>query len=190
MWQNVRCKITKRLPITIYKRCFANRQLLLIGDSNVRSSGTTIINKMEFKHLKGNPNSHLPQDVLAYDKNNSITLSMFPHQLPYYAHKFVDKNVFVSAAKRLDDIPAGDNRIILIHLWMHMLRISVHAFRHHVRQIRQAIERLIQRSPNVHISIKGPHTYTYKDQLPVDYAAHTNMVGRIRRSPKQSHISQ
>ncbi|XP_021356899.1 NXPE family member 3-like [Mizuhopecten yessoensis] len=170
-WQNVRCKITNNVPIPRYKRCFANRQLLLIGDSNVRIIGTRIINEMEFRLLKGNATSSIPQDILAYDKNNNITLSMFPHQLPYYAHRFVDKTVFVSAAKRLDDIPAGDNRIILIHLWLHMLRSSVDTFRYHVRHIRQAIERLIQRSPNVHISIKGPHAYNYKDQLPVDYMA-------------------
>ncbi|XP_021358038.1 NXPE family member 3-like [Mizuhopecten yessoensis] len=170
-WQNVRCKITTNLPIPRYKRCFANRQLLLIGDSNVRIIGTRIINEMEFRLLKGNATSSIPQDVLAYEKSNNITLSMFPHQLPYYAHRSVDKTVFVSAAKRLDDIPAGDNRIILIHLWLHMLRSSVDTFRYHVRHIRQAIERLIQRSPNVHISIKGPHAYNYKDQLPVDYMA-------------------
>lgn len=169
----IRCKVPEPVElkklIVRYSTCLVGRHLLFIGDSNLRTIGRSLIKHLGLTLHIGTLDSNIPQDTFACSREKNMSISQFPHHLPYYVYQFIDNRKFTPVAKRLDDIPAGNNSIVIIHMWLHLLRIDVNPFRDQVRTIRHSIERLLNRAPHVDVFIKGPHAFTFRDQrLPAD----------------------
>lgn len=158
-WISIVCKETN-LPynnITFKKfgKCLKNRQIILIGDSNVKTFYKIFVNLFNMTQT-----SRYFFFLFATNTEMNVSVSQSHHHVPHLTAGFQDKLSYLPATKWFDDIPAGNNSIIMLHLWMHAKMMDFGVFRRHVRQIRISAERMLQRAPKVDLIIKGPHACT------------------------------
>jgi hypothetical protein len=75
-------------------------------------------------------------------------------------------------ASHLDEIPTNSKGVVVLHWYLHLGRASHNIYRQHIQNAKQSIKRLTERSPNIKIFIKGPHSVQYWYHIePHDYAA-------------------
>ncbi|XP_060082495.1 NXPE family member 2-like [Ylistrum balloti] len=168
-WTITSCRSNLTRTVRNYHKCLAGRHLLLMGDSNTRGFIRLLVPmlKMTFR-TRPMPVSSWHEFTYAENQYNN-SLSWYPHESPFFANFFVPKYKLQPVSKHLDEIGAKNNSVILIHLWGHFMRIPYDVFRLHVRKIRESVDQLLIRSPDVDIVIKGPHAMTYFDWIaPVD----------------------
>ncbi|XP_048246535.1 NXPE family member 3-like [Haliotis rufescens] len=150
-----------------YSKCLANRSLRMYGDSTVRQWFTVLYKRLNLTMRTG-PWFIGPIPVAqkryyyteAYEKQHNYTVVWIPHGLPMSfqnANRTASRPVFVY----LDETPAGSRDIILINLYAHFNLFPVHMFRSQMKRTRISIQKLLKRSPDIKIAIKGPHNYIH-----------------------------
>jgi hypothetical protein len=106
----------------------------------------------------------------AESKELNISFSWAPHELPFYGSADSNRLNIRSVGSRLDEIPGNSNAIIILHWYLHVARASYVNYREHIQNAKTSILRLYERSPNVRILIKGPHSVQYFSNIePHDY---------------------
>ncbi|XP_046563522.1 NXPE family member 3-like [Haliotis rubra] len=126
------------------KMAFMHRELrkgYVICPSPKRSDG--------FKHplQKGKLPEHL-----------AVKPFLGPHGLPM-SFENANRTAIRPCFVHLDEIPSGSRDIVLIHLYAHFQVFPLHVFKARMKYIRLATERLLIRSPDIKIVIKGPHYF-------------------------------
>ncbi|XP_046326570.1 NXPE family member 3-like isoform X2 [Haliotis rufescens] len=164
MWNPLSC--INNITAKDYDRCLANRTLRMFGDSTVRQLFSFMYKHMNLTWRIGPWQTGadlVPTDKWysyseAYKKGFNYTVFWSPHGLPM---TFVNANrtAIRPSFVHLDEIPSGSRDIVLINLYAHFHFFPVHIFRSQMKRIRQAIKRLLIRSPDVKIAIKGPHYF-------------------------------
>lgn len=154
--------------LMIFGKCLKNRHLIFIGDSNLRSFARIFINDLKLTMTRGRV-ENFSELIYAVNSQMNVSLLYVPHNLPYITAPFINKDLFVPITRRFDDIQAGSNSVIVVHLWLHSKMMDTRVFRRHVRQIRISAERMLQRAPHVELVIKGPHACK-GHRPPTDYA--------------------
>ena len=168
IWIHTNCQPTLTRTQHGYAKCLENRHFMTIGDSNTRSFVNYLV---QFLKLQSDTKTDKFMNFyFAQSKLLNVTISWSAHGMPWYIWDKALNSWFKPVSRVLDSVPANNNSIILIHLWLHMARVPVEVYRTKVHNIRISAEKLLQRSPEVTIVIKGPHSLTYKPELiPVDY---------------------
>ncbi|XP_046554958.1 NXPE family member 3-like [Haliotis rubra] len=161
-WHPLECFID--VSVKDYNRCLTNRTLRMFGDSTVRQWFSFL-----YKHLnltwRIGPKQAIEQTngkwysySEAYSKRFNYTAFWSPHGLPMTFDN-ASRTALRPSFVHLDEIPSGSRDIVLIHLYAHFLFYPVHMFRAQIQRIKQAIQRLLMRSPDIKIAIKGPHYF-------------------------------
>ncbi|XP_048247494.1 NXPE family member 3-like isoform X1 [Haliotis rufescens] len=163
-WNPLSC--INNITVKDYDRCLANRTLRMFGDSTVRQLFSFLIKHLNLTWRVGpwqTAANFVPTDKWysyseAYKTSFNYTVFWSPHGLPM---TFVNANrtAIRPSFVHLDEIPSGSRDIVLINLYAHFHFFPIHIFRSQVKRIRQAIERLLIRSPDVKIVMKGPHYF-------------------------------
>ncbi|XP_033761018.1 NXPE family member 2-like [Pecten maximus] len=168
-WTITGCQSNLTKTVRNYHKCLTGRHLMIMGDSNTRSFVHIFVSMLQMFYLtKPMPGGSWHDFVYAENQYNN-SLSWYPHGSPFFANFLVPKYKLQPVSKHLDEVGSGNNSVIIIHLWGHFMRIPYDVFRLHVRKIRVSVEKLLLRSPDVDIVIKGPHAMTYFDWItPVD----------------------
>ena len=154
-----------------YVSCLRNFPLIVTGDSNTKLFVKFI------RHVLRRPESTRQfymsekwDDKYPFQmKKENITISWHAHELPYFNLEMSDIQMFSPIANILDGISAN-KAIILIHYWLHISRVPISVFRNRVHNLIQPIKNLLERSPEIKVAIKGPHSMTFYEELsPLDY---------------------
>ncbi|XP_067670329.1 NXPE family member 3-like [Haliotis asinina] len=151
-------------------RCLANRTLRMFGDSTVRQLLTFLFKYQNLtwrigpKDTSSNfiPTSKWYSYSEAHNKRFHYTVFWSPHGLPM-SFEHANRTAIRPSFVHLDEIPSGSRDIVLINLYAHFLFFPLHMFKVRMKHIRLAIERLLRRSPNIKIAIKGPHYFVTHD---------------------------
>ncbi|XP_060065614.1 NXPE family member 3-like [Ylistrum balloti] len=159
IYYNLICQLTMNQTKPQYRACLKDRQVISIGDSTTRQWYYRLLSILGFEIKAENTFNKFVQ---IHNKTLGLDLEWQPHELPFHGVPGSDRKVIKSVAFRLDKIPANSKAIVIIHWYAHIVRCCDHiALRQHVRNAKEAIVRLLARSPDVKIFIKGPHLVTY-----------------------------
>ncbi|XP_067668088.1 NXPE family member 3-like [Haliotis asinina] len=163
-WRPLSC--FNNITVKHFDRCLANRTLRMFGDSTVRQFFIVLF---KYQNLtwrigpKGTESNFIPTSKWysyseAYSKRFNYTVSWSPHGLPM-SFENANRTEIRPCFVHLDEIPSGSRDIVLINLYAHFQLFPVHMFKTRMRLIRLAIERLLLRSPDIKIAIKGSHYF-------------------------------
>ncbi|XP_067670197.1 NXPE family member 3-like [Haliotis asinina] len=149
-----------------YNHCLANRTLRMFGDSTVRQWFSFFYKHLNLTWRVGpkqvveqiQPTGKWYSYSEAYSKRFNYTILWSPHGLPMTFNN-ANRTALRPSFVHLDEIPSGSRDIVLIHLYAHFLLYPVRMFRAQIQRIRPAVQRLLIRSPNIKIAIKGPHYF-------------------------------
>ncbi|XP_071086003.1 NXPE family member 3-like [Haliotis cracherodii] len=149
-----------------YDLCLANRTLRMFGDSTVRQWFSFFYKHLNLTWRVGpwqitknlQPTGNWYSYSEAYKKDFNYTIFWAPHGLPMTFNN-ANRTALRPSFVHLDEIPSGSRDIVLIHLYAHFLFYPVHMFRSQIQRIRPAVQRLLERAPDIKIAIKGPHYF-------------------------------
>ncbi|CAG5126684.1 unnamed protein product [Candidula unifasciata] len=133
------------VPQLEYAKCFQNKQVLILGDSNGRSHYYNIVKHSKCTEVVKAVTKRWHKPLLCAHKTNNFTLSWSPHTNPFMN------------GVTLDEIPSHGHYLIILNHFYHLTvsHISVSDFL--FRNIKDALVRLFQRNPNVQVVLQGPH---------------------------------
>ncbi|XP_033759509.1 NXPE family member 3-like [Pecten maximus] len=162
-YHNLICQATVNPSREKYRACLKNRQVISIGDSTTRQWFLRLAAILGIKKSAGIPSNIAWQKFArAYNRTLGLDTEWQPHELPFHGSPGSDRTTVKSVANRLDRIPGKSVAIVIVHWYAHIARCCDHvAFREHVRNAKVAMTRLLKRSPDVQIFIKGPHLVKY-----------------------------
>ncbi|XP_033737448.1 NXPE family member 3-like [Pecten maximus] len=171
-WKSLICKSSLEWKYNTYLKCLKNRPVLMTGDSTTRNWFTPLSRLLRLHIMIG---EHEIKDkawqkfAQAENKYKGLSLYWTPHEIPFFSHE-QNKNNFRSVASRIDELPGNKSAIVILHWFGHLTRTTHQQYRDHIRSAKKALHRLLRRSPNSSIFIKGPHSFTYRIFLePFDY---------------------
>ncbi|XP_069104546.1 NXPE family member 4-like isoform X2 [Argopecten irradians] len=166
-YQNLICRTSIKHSREQYRACLKDRHVISIGDSTTRNWFFLLAEVMEINDSIGIlSNIAWQKFARAFNASLGLYTEWQPHELPFYGGEANRSNI-QSVAARLDKIPSKSNAIVLIHWFGHIARCCDHVvFREHVRNAKTALIKLLERSPDVQIFIKGPHLMKYIHILP------------------------
>ncbi|XP_046549617.1 NXPE family member 3-like [Haliotis rubra] len=153
------------ISVNSLTKCLSNRNLLLFGDSTLRQFYSHLFKRLQMESLTGNwTTEQWHRQSRSQREDLNFKMSWTPHELPLYfgdATRATARPVYVN----VDEIPSGSNDLVVIHMYAHFTNHQPHVYRESIRRTANAVKRLLQRSPKVIVGIKGPHYYTYPDNL-------------------------
>ncbi|XP_033733102.1 NXPE family member 3-like [Pecten maximus] len=176
-WRSLICKPSISWKYESYDKCLKNRPVLITGDSTTRNWYVPLTKLLNLTISDGR---HEIKDAawqkFAEAENNEKALSLYwtPHEIPFYGSERTEqnKNNFRSIASRIDDLPGQKSVILILHWYAHLARTTPQQYREHVTSAKLAVVRLLKRSPDSKILVKGPHSYTHDYFVePFDYTS-------------------
>ncbi|XP_060063209.1 NXPE family member 3-like [Ylistrum balloti] len=171
-WRSLLCKTLMPWKRESYAKCLKDRPLLMTGDSTIRNWFQRIAELLKLTILVGKKevtDKAWQKFSEAGNRTESLELYWAPHGIPFFSYEQNKKNLR-SAASRIDDLPGNKSVILVLHWFSHVARTNPQNYRELLRSAKQAIIRLLKRSPNSRVLIKGPHAFTYFMFLgPIDY---------------------
>ncbi|XP_069126050.1 NXPE family member 3-like [Argopecten irradians] len=171
-WKSLICKSLLQRRYIPYQRCLRNRPVLMTGDSTTRNWFKPLARLLRLSITDGRQEIkdkawHKFGEAIKTSKG--LYLYWAPHEIPFYSLE-QNKDNFRSVASRIDALPSNKSPIVIMHWFGHLTRTTPQQYRDHVRSAKEAVLRLLKRSPNSDIFIKGPHSFTYNIFLePFDY---------------------
>ncbi|XP_069128396.1 NXPE family member 3-like [Argopecten irradians] len=169
-WQSLICKSIIQWEYTHYLKCLKNHPVLMTGDSTTRNWFVPLARLLRLNITDGRLEiKDKALHTFAEATTEGLYLSWAPHEIPFYSLE-QNKDNFRSVASRIDALPSNKSAIVILHWFGHLTRTTPQQYRDHVRSAKEAVLRLLERSPNSDIFIKGPHSFTYDIFLePFDY---------------------
>ncbi|OWF53766.1 NXPE family member 1-like [Mizuhopecten yessoensis] len=175
LWHSTQCSNHIARRTKAYINCLAARSTIFVGDSTTRQWFKHLVKilgiDLENQAFAKNDSRGWQKHIRAKSKRYAIKMEWMPHEHPFAGTPGSAISNLKSVQYRLDRIGANRTDIVVIHWFLHIARSCDHnAFREHVRKAKSAIVRLLERSPNVQIFIKGTHSHTYKNEyMPLEY---------------------
>lgn len=147
-----------------YRKCLQNKRVYLLGDSTTRQwfeKGilTRLFNCSYVTENWTTDKWHKPSEC--FSKEINLTVGWYPHSQPFSVGQ-IDENSYTlySIARRIDDIDAHEDAVVVIGLFLHVVPYHHNVFKTKMVKIRSSVEKVLERNSNVKIFIKAPHTYT------------------------------
>ncbi|XP_069104857.1 NXPE family member 4-like isoform X2 [Argopecten irradians] len=162
-YHNLLCQTTVDSTKENYRTCLKNLTVISIGDSTTRQWFFRLSSILGIRDSANIPEKGVWQKYAhAQSPRLGLDIEWQPHELPFHGTPGSDRKNIKSVSFRLDKIPAKSNAIVIIHWFAHIARCCDHiALREHVRAAKVSIVKLLKRSPDVQIFIKGPHLITF-----------------------------
>ncbi|MGH0186359.1 UNVERIFIED_CONTAM: hypothetical protein FKN15_032327 [Acipenser sinensis] len=106
---------------------------------------------------------HAPK--LAIDKKRNITMSWKMHGFPCisYSPCFMDGGIYI--AQELDRLAGGENTVIAISVGQHLRPFPLKLYVTRLMNIKQAVTRLLQRSPLTRVFVKSENTRELNSEI-------------------------
>ncbi|XP_078740568.1 NXPE family member 2-like [Lampetra fluviatilis] len=157
-WQSTVCGMRRFNTPANVTDCLRHKEVYLFGDSTIRQYWE-YLNKF-VKALKRfdlhKPGTHQPK--LAIDNENNIILEWFCHAYPLITGSYTYKEDVRHIARRIDEISGGSHVAVGICLGAHFTVFPLAVFRTRMRNIGEAVRKLLLRSPETRVIVKLANT--------------------------------
>uniref|UniRef100_S4RYX8 NXPE C-terminal domain-containing protein n=1 Tax=Petromyzon marinus TaxID=7757 RepID=S4RYX8_PETMA len=157
-WQSTVCGARRFDTPANVTDCLRHKEVYLFGDSTIRQYWE-YLNKF-VKALKRfdlhKPGTHQPK--LAIDNENNIILEWFCHAYPLITGSYTYKEDVRHIARRIDEMSGGSHVAVGICLGAHFTVFPLAVFRTRMRNIGEAVRRLLLRSPETRVVVKLANT--------------------------------
>ncbi|CAG5114477.1 unnamed protein product, partial [Candidula unifasciata] len=157
-WQSLVCErpnITADWTVS----CLRNSTVWIFGDSNGWALINTLSNLTEVENNSGS----WPYQFIRRDKINGITFRFTPIEYPVYLGQVWRPRLpYGGVAKQIDEISSNGTHFLVIHYYMHLAPSHLNIAYLRLTAVRDAIQRLLARNPNVVVGIRGPHVSSFE----------------------------
>ncbi|XP_066282534.1 NXPE family member 3-like [Branchiostoma lanceolatum] len=142
-------------------RCLANKSVYMKGDSTTRQWYLRLKGVLPLKAIATDAAAEA-YDRSGYNSKGNISVRQQFHQFPIQgSHRIVFNDVRYTV-DMLDAIQGGPNTIIAVGLWAHFTSEPLDMFRSRMYAIRDAIHRLMRRSPGTRVFVRTGTTREHK----------------------------
>jgi hypothetical protein len=165
-WNIIGCQYEMMRTREKLVSCLHNTHILLIGDSTVMKWHKTLADRLQLKRF-GHPGRSTKLNPKYWssmkDTEHNFIAEFVPHGTAISMAGFPSWNrvdrMTPSTASYLDDLERNSSTIVVFHFYGHVIRYPTAIFESRIAQVRDAVERLYARAPNVQVFIKGPHAF-------------------------------
>ena len=166
------CRIPEKLNL---QNCLKDKRLILFGDSTLRHWYTYLMNHLKCVSIteKWIKEKWHKRSSCAIKRLN-FTMEWIPHAQPFHIGPEWDTNRYTthSIADYLDGLHREANVVIVIHIFSHVNGYHMSVFRDRMRAISKSTKKILNRSKNAKVFIKGPHTHKLLGSM-FTYAYHS-----------------
>ncbi|XP_068129399.1 NXPE family member 3-like [Hyperolius riggenbachi] len=162
-WQSLTCSNQHFDEPTRAAKCLSGKIVYMFGDSTLRQWWEYLVNfipTLKEIHLHVAHRSTGP--LLAIDVENNCLVQWRAHQRPLRMELSRVHDLHYIASE-LDGMGGHEHLVIVLNCWSHFLSFPVERYIKRLRQIREAVSRLLERSPKTTIIFKSANTgYRYE----------------------------
>ncbi|XP_058873088.1 NXPE family member 1-like [Acipenser ruthenus] len=162
-WSSSYCRMRSFQNVSDMNQCLQGKQVYLRGDSTMRQwieyFGSTL------KNLKCSHSSEQHASRTASDKKRNITMSWKNHGFPWVSVNsfFITKGMYIF--QELDRLAGGENTVVAISVGQHLRAFPLKLYVTRMVIIKQAVTRLLQRSPLTRVFVKSENTRELKSEM-------------------------
>ncbi|KAH0623359.1 hypothetical protein JD844_031610 [Phrynosoma platyrhinos] len=145
-WHPLFCKLSMFNTLEKIQMCLKGKLVYFMGDSTVRQW---------MESLKSRVPSEKPQKLIAVNTAQNIQIQWKKHGHPFIGSLEYTVKDHSYMARDIDDIAGDKNTVLVIALGQHFRPFPIEFFIQRAINVRQAIRRLLLRSPDTRVIIKG-----------------------------------
>ncbi|MGH0146292.1 UNVERIFIED_CONTAM: hypothetical protein FKN15_007465 [Acipenser sinensis] len=162
-WSSSYCRMRSFQNVSDMNQCLQGKQIYLRGDSTIRQWIEYSTYKLNDLQYTSKTEPHAPK--LAIDKKRNITMSWKMHGFPCisYSPCFMDGGIYI--AQELDRLAGGENTVIAISVGQHLRPFPLKLYVTRLMNIKQAVTRLLQRSPLTRVFVKSENTRELNSEI-------------------------
>ncbi|KAK1150552.1 NXPE family member 1-like [Acipenser oxyrinchus oxyrinchus] len=162
-WSSSYCRMRSFQNMSDMNQCLQGKQVYLRGDSTIRQWIEYSTYKLNDLKYTSKTETHAPK--LAIDKKRNITMSWKMHGFPCISSSpcFMDGGLYI--AQELDRLAGGENTVIAISVGQHLRPFPLKLYVTRLMNIKQAVTRLLQRSPLTRVFIKSENTRELNSEI-------------------------
>ncbi|KAK6467249.1 NXPE family member 1-like [Huso huso] len=162
-WSSSYCRMRSFQNVSDMNQCLQGKQVYLRGDSTIRQWIEYSTYKLNDLKYTSKTEPHAPK--LAIDKKRNITMSWKMHGFPCisYSPCFMDGGLYI--AQELDRLAGGENTVIAISVGQHLRPFPLKLYVTRLMNIKQAVTRLLQRSPLTRVFVKSENTRKLNSEI-------------------------
>ncbi|XP_075704426.1 NXPE family member 3-like [Rhinoderma darwinii] len=158
VWQSRVCRNRQFPTPSSVTSCLKGKVVYMFGDSTLRQWWEYLVNFVPSLQRLDLHVRYAPGTLLATDAEHGYLLQWRGHELPLsMKRKSVQELQYI--ANQLDGIGGGDDGlVIVINCMAHFILLPARFYLQRIRNIRNSVVRLLQRSPNTTVIIKSGNT--------------------------------
>ncbi|MBN3277237.1 NXPE1 protein, partial [Polyodon spathula] len=155
-WSSSYCRMSSFQNVNDMNQCLQGKQVYLRGDSTMRQ--WVEYSTFKLNDLKFTSNTAPQAPKLAVDKTRNITMFWKMHGFPCISFSpcFIGGGLYI--VRELDRLAGGENTVVVITVGLHLRPFSLRFYVTRMMNIKQAVARLLQRSPLTRVFIKSENT--------------------------------
>ncbi|KAK6466668.1 NXPE family member 1-like [Huso huso] len=155
-WDSSYCRMSHFQNVNDINQCLQGKQVYMWGDSTVRQWFEYL--KDHLKDLAYTSTTESAARRLAIDKARHITIYWKMHGFPCIASRPCAVDNGLDVAEELDRFAGGENTVVVISVGQHLRPFPLKFYVTRMMDIKQAVTRLLQRSPLTGVFVKLENT--------------------------------
>ncbi|XP_041093120.1 NXPE family member 1-like [Polyodon spathula] len=162
-WSSSYCRMSSFQNVSDMNQCLQGKQFYLRGDSTMRQ--WIEYSTFKLNELKYTGKTEIYEPKLAVDKTRGITMFWKMHGFPCisYAPCFTVGGSYI--VEELDRLAGGENTVVAICMGQHLRPFSLKFYVTRMMNIKQAVARLLQRSPSTRVFVKSENTREFNSDM-------------------------
>jgi hypothetical protein len=135
--------------------CLSNTHVWIFGDSNGVRLFDVVSNLINAATVVP---GYWPFQFIKADNKYNTTVTFSPVEYPkFMGHWWRERLLYGGVAKQIDNITSKGSLILVIHYYLHISYSHLNVVFMRLKAAKEAIQRLMDRNPDVIVGIRGPH---------------------------------
>ncbi|KAG8573904.1 hypothetical protein GDO81_008927 [Engystomops pustulosus] len=156
-WISLVCSKQEFYTSSKVAHCLSGKMLYMYGDSTLRQWWEYLLKFVPTLKQIDLHVAHRPGPLLATDSDYNYLVQWRAHQKPLRMDRIAVNDLHYIATE-LDLLGTRKGMVIVLNCWAHFASYPIEVYIHRLRHIRDAITRLLERSPDTKILIKSANT--------------------------------
>nr|XP_020650132.1 NXPE family member 4-like [Pogona vitticeps] len=177
-WHPLFCNMTSFNTEEKIRACLQAKLIYFMGDSTVRQWIENLKSRLKTLDYLNVHVSGKPQKLIAVDVAENIQLRWKKHGHPYIGSSEYTVKDHTYVARDIDRLSGDQNTVVVISLGQHFRPFPIEFFIQRAIRIREAVQRLLLRSPDTRVVVKGENTreMTVEQELFSDFHGYSQYL--------------
>ncbi|XP_078235735.1 NXPE family member 4 isoform X2 [Pogona vitticeps] len=177
-WHPLFCNMTSFNTEGKIRACLQAKLIYFMGDSTVRQWIENLKSRLKTLDYLNVHVSGKPQKLIAVDVAENIQLRWKKHGHPYIGSSEYTVKDHTYVARDIDRLSGDQNTVVVISLGQHFRPFPIEFFIQRAIRIREAVQRLLLRSPDTRVVVKGENTreMTVEQELFSDFHGYSQYL--------------